>query len=293
MGQNPMTIVVLGADGQLANDLCCSLSVDRVVPLARDELNIVDHAATSEQLRSLHPFIVLNAAAYNRVDDAEDNGEAAFAANAFAARRLACVCQELNCVLVHFSTDYVFGMSESRRPWSEIDLPAPLNVYGASKTCGEQFVRAYCEKHFIIRTSGLFGFRRAGGASNFVEAILRKAAQTNSLRVVNDQTCTPSYTADVAEVTVRLLQTQAYGTYHVTAGGQCTWYDFALEILRQSGSSADCAAITSAEYGAKARRPPFSVLSNDKLIACGIAQAPPWQDALSRYLNRRRSAARR
>jgi dTDP-4-dehydrorhamnose reductase len=233
--------------------------------------------------------MVVNAAAYNRVDDAEDNVEAAFAANAFAVRHLARLCSELNCVLVHFSTDYVFGISQSRRPWSENDLPAPLSVYGASKSCGEQFVRAYCEKHFIIRTSGLFGFRRAGGASNFVEAILRNAERTKRLRVVNDQTCAPSYTADVAGITAQLLRTQDYGTYHVTGSGQCTWYDFAVEILRQTGMNAECTAIPSAEFGAKARRPPFSVLANDKLIARGISQAARWQEALSRYLYRRAS----
>lgn len=284
-----MTIAVLGADGQLANDLCCILSSDRVVPLGSQDLNIVDQAATSERLRSLRPAVVLNAAAYNRVDDAEDNCEAAFSANAFAVRHLARLCQELNCLFVHFSTDYVFGVSPLRRPWTESDLPAPPGVYGASKLCGENFVRAYCEKHFIVRTSGLFGFRRAGGANNFVEAILRNAERTKRLRVVSDQTCAPSYTSDVADITARLIQSQAYGTYHVTSSGQCTWHEFAMEILRQTGVSADCEAITSAEYGAKATRPPFSVLSNDKLIACGIAQAPPWHDALRRYLNRRKS----
>jgi dTDP-4-dehydrorhamnose reductase len=288
-----MKIVILGADGQLANDLNQSLAADRVVPLGRKDLDVLDQAATAERLRSLRPSVILNAAAYNRVDDAEDHVEAAFATNAFAVRHLSRLCQELNCVLVHFSTDYVFGVSQSHKPWTEVDPPAPLNVYGTSKSCGELFVRAYCEKHFIIRTSGLFGSRRGGGASNFVEAILRTAERTKRLRVVNDQTCAPSYTADVAEITTRLIETHAYGTYHVTGSGQCTWYDFAVEILRQSGVSADCAAITSAEYGAKARRPPFSVLSNDKLIASGIAQAPPWQDALSRYLHRRGSAARR
>jgi dTDP-4-dehydrorhamnose reductase len=286
---SPMTIVVLGADGQLAKDLCCSLPADRVVPLGRQDLNVVDQAAMSERLRSLRPSMVVNTAAYNRVDDAEEHVDAAFAVNAFAVRHLSRLCQERGCVLVHFSTDYVFGASESRKPWSENDPPVPLSVYGASKLCGEHFVRAYCEKHFIIRTSGLFGLRRGGSASNFVEAILRKAQQTGRLRVVNDQTCAPSYTADVAEITLRLIKTQAFGTYHVTNAGHCTWHDFATEILRQSGVSADCEAITSAEYGAKAKRPPFSVLSNDKLVASGIAQAPPWHDALSRYLSRRKS----
>jgi dTDP-4-dehydrorhamnose reductase len=282
-----MTIAVLGADGQLAGDLCRSLGSHTLVPLGRKDLDIVDHATARERLRSLGPAVVVNAAAYNRVDDAEDNVETTFATNAFAVRHLARLCSELNCLLVHFSTDYVFGISQSLQPWSEDDLPAPLSVYGASKSCGEQFVRAYCEKHFIIRTSGLFGFHRAGGASNFVEAILRNAERTKRLRVVNDQTCAPSYTADVADVTAQLLQTHDYGTYHVTGGGQCTWYDFAVEILRQAGISAECTAVTSAEHGAKARRPPFSVLANDKLFACGISQAAPWQEALSRYLYRR------
>jgi dTDP-4-dehydrorhamnose reductase len=288
--ERPMTIVVLGADGQLACDLCRSLSAGGVVPLGREDLNIEDQVTVSECLRSLRPSVVLNAAAYNRVDDAEEHVDAAFAVNAFAVRHLASLCQALDCVLVHYSSDYVFGISQSRTPWTEADPPAPLNVYGASKACGEQFVRAYCEKYFVIRTSGLFGFRRTGGASNFVEAILRRAEQTGRVRVVNDQACAPSYTADVAEVTAQLLKTQAYGTYHVTNSGQCTWYDFASEILRNSGVSADCKAVTSMEYGAKARRPPFSVLSNDKLVAAGIAQPPAWQDALARYLDRRTSS---
>jgi len=285
-----MTIVILGAGGQLANDLCCSLPSDVVVPLDRKDLNISDQARTADRLRSLRPSVVVNAAAYNRVDDAEVDIDPAFDVNGFALLSLSRVCQELNCVLVHFSTDYVFGVSQTHAPWTESDLPAPLSVYGASKLCGEHFVRAYCERHFILRTSGLFGLRRAGGASNFVEAILRTAQRTKRLRVVNDQICAPTYTSDAAQITARLLQTQEYGTFHVASSGQCSWYDFACEILRQTGTIADCEAITSAEYGAKARRPPYSVLSNDKLIACGISPAPAWQDALLRYLDRRRSA---
>jgi dTDP-4-dehydrorhamnose reductase len=175
--------------------------------------------------------------------------------------------------------------------WTELDLPAPLCVYGTSKLCGEHFVRAYGDRHLIIRTSGLFGFRRGGNASNFVEAILRTAERTGQVRVVNDQIVGPSYTADVADATARLIATGANGTFHITSAGRCTWYEFAVEILRQAGRRAVCTPITSAEYGAKAARPPFSVLSNSRLMAAGIAQPPRWQDGLARYLTRRASPA--
>jgi len=282
-----MTIVLLGADGQLANDLGTALPGRTVVPFGHDQLDIVDRRRVDEVLRSLRPSVVLNTAAYNRVDDAEEQVESAFATNAFAVRHLARVCENLQCVLVHYSTDYVFGNQKPDRPLTEKDLPAPLNVYGASKLCGEYFVQACCQRHFILRTSGLFGFRSTGPGGNFIEAILRAAQRTSLVRVVNDQTCSPSYAADIAEATQHLLQTSAYGTYHVTNTGQCTWYEFAREILRQSALPAECTPITTFEYGARAVRPGFSVLSNEKLVAVGIPQRPSWQDALSRYLRRR------
>jgi dTDP-4-dehydrorhamnose reductase len=284
-----MTIVLLGADGQLANDLGLCFAGDALVRVGRRQLDITDEKKLSEVLRSVCPSIVLNAAAYNRVDEAEEKIESAFATNALALLHLSRLCEELGCVLVHYSTDYVFGNSPARRAWTETDLPAPLNVYGASKLCGESFVQAYCQRHFIIRTSGLFGLRPSGTAKNFVEAILSAAERTPRIRVVTEQTSTPSYTADVAEVTKQLVETGAYGKYHVTNAGQCTWFEFAAEILRQSRSKAQCIAITSAEYGARARRPQFSVLSNAKLATTGIPHSPPWQDGLARYLRRRAS----
>jgi dTDP-4-dehydrorhamnose reductase len=284
-----MTMVLLGAGGQLANDLATAFSSFDIVPLGRAQLDIADFRRAAELLRSLKPSILINTAAYNRVDDAEEQVESAFATNAFAVRRLARLCEELQCVLVHYSTDYVFGNSAERSPLTEDDRPAPLSVYGASKLCGEYFVQANCQRHFIIRTCGLYGFRGTSPGGNFVEAILRAAQRTPQVRVVNDQTCSPSYTEDVAQATARLIETSAYGTYHVTGSGQCTWYDFAREILGQTGSKTQCAPITTAEYGARARRPSFSVLSNEKLVAAGIPANPSWQDGLARYLRRRSS----
>src|SRR5439155_3328850 len=174
---------------------------------------------------------------------------------------------ERGITLVHFSSDYVFGLDDGRRtPWTEGDAPVPNSVYSASKLTGEHFVRALCPKHFVIRTCGLYGVWGTGGkGGNFVETMLRVAAQGKPLRVVADQRCTPSYTADVADAAAALIRCGARGLFHVTSGGSCSWYEFAAEIFRQAGVTADLSPTTSEQFGAPARRPPFSVLSNAKL----------------------------
>ena len=177
------------------------------------------------------------------------------------------ICRDLDCCLVHFSTDYVFGMDAGRgRPWTEDDPPGPLSVYGLSKLAGEYLVRSTCPKHFVIRTCGLYGVRGSGGkGGNFVETMLRLAGNGKPLRVVNDQRCTPSYTADVAAAVASLLATNRYGLYHVTNAGNCTWFEFAREIFRLADVRVELTPISSLNSGAPARRPDYSVLSNEKL----------------------------
>jgi dTDP-4-dehydrorhamnose reductase len=280
---------VLGAHGQLGRDLCPRLSGE-VHALTRENADLAKPAELRTFLTGLRPDVVVNCAAYNFVDRAESEPAAAFAVNAWGVRDLAIICRDLGCTLVHFSTDYVFGLDETRRtPWHEGDAPGPVSIYGLSKLSGEYLVRATCPRHFVIRTCGLYGVWGSGGkGGNFVETMLRLAGQGKPLRVVDDQRCTPSYTVDVAEVSAELMQTDRYGLYHVTNGGACSWHELASTIFALSGLDVKPAAITSAEFGAVARRPRYSVLAAEALQAAGVKPPRPWRDALAAYLDERR-----
>lgn len=283
-----MRTVVFGAPGQLGRDLVPRLPGE-VVPLGRADVDLADPARLRARLTELRPTAVVNCAAYNFVDKAEAEPDAAFAVNAWAARDLAAVCRDLDATLVHFSTDYVFGLDLARAtPYAEADPPGPVGVYGLSKLAGEYAVRAACPKHFVLRTCGLYGVWGGGGkGGNFVETMLRVAGQGKPLRVVADQHCTPSSTSDVAAATVELMRTGAYGVYHVTNAGACTWYEFARHIFRTAGVAADLTQIPSAAFGAPARRPGYSVLAADKLRGTGVPPLRPWDDAVADYLRRR------
>lgn len=284
-----MKTIVLGAAGQLGRDLCPRL-LGKVVPLTRAQADLTRPEMLRPILEGLRPDVVINCAAYNWVDRAESEPEIAFAVNACGVRALAGICRDLDCVLVHFSSDYVFGLDATRAvPFAEDDLPGPVSIYGASKLAGECLVRALCPRHFVIRTCGLYGAWGSGGkGGNFVETMLRLAGQGKPLRVVADQCCTPTYTVDLATATVALLNTERYGLYHLTNTGSCTWYTFARTIFEIAGMSVDLSAITSQEYGAAARRPSYSVLANSKYLALNLPPLPPWRQALAAYLQERR-----
>jgi dTDP-4-dehydrorhamnose reductase len=279
---------VLGAAGQLGRDLCPRLQGD-VVALTRQDVDLTRPEAVRTVLGGLRPDAVVNCAAYNFVDRAEDEPEAAFAVNAWAVRKLASVCRELDCTLVHFSTDYVFGLDESRRtPYVETDAPGPVSVYGLSKLAGEYLVRALCPRHFVIRTCGLYGRWGSGGkGGNFVETMLRLAGQGKPVRVVSDQVCTPSYTVDVAAATVALLATGRYGLYHVTNSGHASWFEFARTIFGMARVEAHVLPISSAEYGARARRPCYSVLAMKAPAGVSLPPLRPWCEALAAYVGER------
>jgi dTDP-4-dehydrorhamnose reductase len=277
---------VLGAAGQLGRDLCPRLAGE-VHALPRDRLDLTQPEAVQATLQGLRPDVVVNCAAYNFVDRAESEPEAAFAVNAWGVRALARACGDLGCTLVHFSTDYVFGLDEGRAvPYRETDAPGPVSVYGLSKLAGEYLVRALCPRHLVIRTCGLYGVWGSGGkGGNFVETMLRLAGQGKPLRVVADQVCTPSYTADVAAATADLVAAGRQGLCHLTNAGACSWHDFAAAIFELAGVPADLTPIRSAEYGAAARRPRYSVLAPTG------APLRPWREALAAYLQERRDKA--
>jgi dTDP-4-dehydrorhamnose reductase len=280
-------IVVIGANGQLGADLVVILSHTDLVPLTHADIELCDHVATRRVLQKLRPDVVINTAAFNRVDESEDDAERAFGTNTLAVRNLAGLSHELGYVLAHISTDYVFG-GEKRTPYEEDDRPDPLNVYGISKLAGEYLVRNLSKRHFVIRTSGLYGTAGAHGkAENFVNTMLRLAREDRPIRVVNDQTFSPTFTGDLARAVKSLvLDGGEYGLYHVTNSGECTWYGFAAKIFDLVGLRPDVAPTSSQEFGAKAVRPAYSVLGHGRFLNAGFEEPRPWAVALAEYLGK-------
>lgn len=283
-----MRYAILGATGQLGSDLCKLLG-ERAIALPRERSELTRPDELRRLLEETRPDVVLNCAAYNFVDKAESEAEAAFAINAWGVRELARACRELDLTLVHFSTDYVFGVAGGRRtPWLESDPPVPNSVYALSKLAGECLVRAECPKHFVIRTCGLYGVAGLHSKKgNFVETMLRLTAQGKPLRVVDDQECTPSYTRDVAAGTLAIVETGRHGLYHLTNSGSCNWHTLARAIFEQAGVQADLTPIPTSAYPTSARRPTYSVLDNRGCADFGLPPLRPWQEALADYLKER------
>ena len=279
-----MNIVIVGAGGQLASDLVPALAGHRVVPLPHADLDVCDASAVRARLTRERPDVVINTAAFHRVDECERSPDVPFRVNAIAARDLARVCADLDSTLVSFSTDYVFD-GRQRRPYTEDDAPNPLNVYGVTKLAGEYFIRALCPKHFVVRTTGLYGVTGASkDGGNFVETMIRLARAGTPIRVVTDQILTPTYTRDVARTVAELVRTDSYGLYHVTNGGACSWYEFAGAVFTALRLTPDLTPTTAAAYGSAARRPAYSVLAHHRLRAIGLDDLRPWTDALTAYL---------
>jgi dTDP-4-dehydrorhamnose reductase len=283
-------VLLTGAGGQLAADLAATFTAagHEVHSRRREDLDIADEQAVRAALDDLRPSVILNAAAYNRVDDAETDAALAFAVNAYGPRVLAPAGAHAGATLVHYSTDYVVDGTR-RRPYTEADAPLPLSAYATSKLCGEYFVRALAPRHYVLRVCGLFGpAGRHTRHGNFVETMLRAAAAGRALRVVADQIVAPTAAHDVAVATLALVAGAApYGLYHCTARGETSWYDYARAIFDIAGVTADLSPTTAAAYGAPARRPAYSILDNAKLEAAGAPRPRHWREALVEYLARR------
>jgi dTDP-4-dehydrorhamnose reductase len=278
-----MKTVILGAAGQLGQQLGRFLPGD-VIALGRADADLTKPADLRRILGEQRPGIVVNAAGYTQVDCAESDAAQAFAVNAHGVRDLAAICRDVEATLVHISTDYVFGRDAIRNtPYNETDVPGPVNVYGQSKLAGEEYVRALCPRHFILRTCGIY----ARGHSNFVETMLRKADEGSSVQVVEDQICTPTSVVDLARALRELLVSQAYGLYHLTNAGSCSWHEFARTILEMTKKSVTLIPITSEQYDSPARRPRYSVLSNARWSERGFTPLRSWQAAIQDYLGSR------
>jgi len=296
-----MKILLTGANGQLGSDLCVALAGGHtVIPVTRAGIetrlgasqagDVLQPAQMRDLITENKPELVLNTTAFNKVDVAEQDAAEALQVNAYAAQQLALLCREADVPLMHISTDFVFDGAK-RAPYVESDLPNPLSAYGTSKLAGELLVRATWARHYIVRTCGLYGTAGSSGkGGNFVNTMLRlgresaTSAQPKPVRVVDDQICTPTATKDLAAQIAVLIETAAYGTYHINNHGSCSWYEFACKIFELAGLSPNVQPISSKTFNAPASRPPYSVLENAGLKRLGLDQMRDWQVALADYL---------
>lgn len=285
-------IALIGANGQLGSDIVKVFEKDtffKIISLTKKEVDITNFSQTKKVLEEINPEIVLNTAAYVKVDQAEEEEEEVFKINTFAQKNLAELCEKNKWVLVYISTDYVFGEDEkrfySRLPYREDDKPGPINIYGLSKLAGEYVTKFICSRYFIIRTCGLFGVAGSlGKGTNIVEALIRNAKEKGKLLVVDDQIVSPTYTKNLAENLLFLLKTENFGLYHMVSEGECSWFEFAVEILKNLKIKAECVPVSSSFYKQKAKRPKYSVLENYNLKKMNLNRMNHWRENLKLYL---------
>lgn len=279
-----MKVLVTGVNGQLGHDAVNELIRRGHTAVGVDiaEMDITDAACVKRVMNEVRPDAVIHCAAWTAVDAAEDNAEKVRLVNAVGTENIAKECKKLGCKMMYISTDYVFD-GQGEEPWQpDCKDYKPLNVYGQTKLEGELAVAERLEKYFVVRIAWVFG--KNGG--NFIKTMLRLSQTHGTLKVVNDQIGTPTYTFDLARLLVDMIETEKYGYYHATnEGGYISWCEFAKEIFSQAGRAVTVVPVTTAEYGlSKAARPFNSRLDKSKLIKNGFTPLPAWQDALKRYL---------
>lgn len=299
-----MKVLVTGVAGQLGHDVMNELHKRGYEGVGSDiapqysgaddgtavtkmdyvQMDITNSEEVTETIKKVNPDVVVHCAAWTAVDLAEEseNKDKVMAINVGGTENIARVCKELDCKMVYISTDYVFD-GYGTRPWEEDCKDyAPLNVYGESKLMGEKVVSLNLEKYFIVRIAWVFGVN----GNNFIKTMLKVGKKFDTLKVVNDQIGTPTYTYDLSRLLVDMIETDKYGYYHATnEGGYISWYDFACEIFKQAGYKTKVNPVTTEEYGvSKARRPFNSRLKKTKLVDNGFTPLPDWKDALNRYL---------
>lgn len=286
-------VLLIGARGQLGVDLAAVLSAAyEIIPTTQDEMPVEDAARVRACVVQHNPGIIVNCSAFHRVDDCETQVEQAFRVNVYGLRNLALAARESGALLVSFSTDYVFD-SARRTPYGEDDIPTPKSIYGVSKAAGEIMLRALYERHFLIRTCGLYGY--AGSRekkTNFVESMIGWARQGKPLRIVSDQVCTPTPTLELAYAVRNLLAVEDYGLYHLTCAGQCSWYEFATAIFELMDLHPTLSPVPTSEFPTPARRPGYSVLDNRRYRSLGFEDLPHWRDALRSYIEGRAANGR-
>ena len=277
-----MKVLVTGVKGQLGYDVMRELKKrgHEAVGVDIDEMDITDAGQVQQVLTKTAPEAVIHCSAFTAVDRAEDEVDLCRRVNAQGTKNIAEVCEELDCKLLYLSTDYIFS-GDGERPWEPEDEPNPLNVYGQTKYEGEQEVKTRCNKYFIVRISWVFGIN----GNNFIKTMLRLGKEKGAVKVVDDQIGSPTYTFDLAILLVDMIESEAYGEYHATNEGICSWYEFAKEIFRAAGmDDVTVTPVATGEFPAKAKRPKNSRMSKEKLVKNGFNKLPTWQDAVRRYL---------
>ena len=276
-----MKVLVTGVKGQLGYDVVKDLEKRGHQPIGvdREEMDLMDNDAIRTFIMELKPQAIIHCAAYTAVDKAEEEVEICYQINAESVKVISECAKELDVKLIYISTDYVFdGTKEGE--YVETDIPNPINVYGASKLKGEQYVQAILEKYYIVRISWVFGIN----GNNFIKTMLRLGEQLDEISIVGDQVGSPTYTADLAPLLVDMVETDKYGIYHATNEGTCSWYEFANEIFKQSGIEVKTNPITTDQYPTAAKRPMNSKMSKKKLQVKGFNLLPTWKIALKDYL---------
>jgi dTDP-4-dehydrorhamnose reductase len=287
-------VIIFGNAGQLGVELMREFAGRgwAVAGWDRDEVDITSAAAVEAAVARIDPEVVVNAAAYNQVDVAEQEPHAAFQVNALAVRNIALACRQSGSRLIHFSTDYVFD-GKTDRPYVETDPTHPMGAYAVSKLAGELYAKAYLEDCLIIRTSGVFG---PGGLAtargNFVELMLRLAASGQTIRVVADHVASPAYAPALAARTADMAERKMAGLYHVGGGTPISWYEYARIIFAEAGLKPELRPTSEREYRTAAKRPKFSALSNSRMEAAGLEKMPPLDFAVRSYMQMRERLVR-
>lgn len=274
-------LIITGGNGQLGraiNELYKSREDIVCVNTDVNELDITDLEAVKAFVDREKPYAIINCAAHTAVDACEDQETLAYRINAIGPRNLAIAAKQSDAKLMHISTDYVFA-GDADKPYREFDAPGPQGVYGASKLAGENFVKEFADKYFIIRTAWLYG-----DGKNFVKTMLRLAETMSEVKVVDDQVGSPTSTKELAKAMDALLFTDNYGIFHGTCEGVCSWADFAEEIFRLAGKNVKVTRITSDEFAAKAKRPAYSVLDNYMFKLTTDFVFADWKDAIAEYM---------
>jgi len=274
-------IIVTGANGQLGRAVNIEYAGRADIELVNTdvaELDITDVDAVLKFVRDVKPYAIINCAAHTNVDACETQVDLAYRINAIGPRNLAIAASDSGAKLMHISTDYVFD-GNGTRPYIEFDAPGPKSVYGSTKLAGEEQVKLFADRFYIIRTAWLYG-----DGKNFARTMLRLAGDHEEITVVNDQVGSPTSAKELAKAVVSQLDTDNYGLFHGTCEGDCSWADFATEVLRLAGSKTRIVPISSEEYGAPANRPHYSILENYMLKLTGGYMFADWHDAIEEYM---------
>ena len=276
-----MKILVTGVAGQLGHEIKNMIQDHEVIGTSRNDMDITDAESVHKVIKEIRPDVVIHCAAYTKVDDAEKNSNLCYKVNVIGSQNLASATYSIGSKILFVSTDYLFDGIKNA-PYTEFDIPNPLNVYGKSKLAGESFIKELNPRHFIVRTAWLYG----ENGNSFVKTMLKLSKNRDVLKVVNDQRGTPTSTADLSRGILKLIETDNYGVYHGTCKGETTWNEFAKKIFELSNIKVNVEPISTEEFGSPALRPKYSVLRNYMYELTIGDPFREWEESLSEYIKK-------